>query len=557
MNNLADYAKILLSKITVANFIKALIDTPLIWMILALSLFSQTIFFNVNLLDWNIVELTLGKNLVHGHGYVWNIGSATAIWRPPFIPGVIALFQIFTDNPIIIINSIYLASVESLVLFFFYISKNISGTTSAHATDALILSTSSIVALPALHMHGFSHIGFMLLIGPCIFLAISQDYSYRKSFFLGILFGLITLTRPESIIIFAGYLLNILYLKVVKKKSISSASILLLIATFLAINLSWSSYVSHEVKKYNLYPSHSIAAFYNSEGWVFPDEARGDTEAEGWNNAIAKYGHPEIYGYSLIKVIAQNPEPIFLRIKKNYEHFYNTLVIFDFIYIKIILFFIFFILFNPNKFFRDNLFFIASGLVAPLFFLILHVSNRYISIGIPFLLILFSTGYGGLIHLISKFNVLNKKFISIACLLIVLLMTFNYRKNLYTFQELSSNKNIKDKIHRQILLNQSIGMELNKISSIERIQLIPRLLVTSDSLLYPYLISYYSNQPCFMGESGAYPRDKIFSVTPNTPNSFIVDETSLPEFYKNHDGKNSTLLGVKTFDGKRYYIFKV
>jgi len=256
-------------KITPVSLRYALFETPLLWLFLGVLLNFYIPSLNKNLLEWNIVEISIAQNILEGQGYVLDPLSPPAIWRPPLIPLLTLPMLLVTNNPVKIFTILYLLSIASLAAFLFYSAKLISGRLGAHIASFLAISTPAIGSVLALHIHGFSHIGFMIFVGPSIYFAIRVFRSQEKlsAITCGFLLGLLYLSRPECIFLFC---ITLFFFLVSASKILSRQTLYLcslLIIPFLIVVIPYEKFKSTAIKDYQLFPSGLVASFYNSEGW--------------------------------------------------------------------------------------------------------------------------------------------------------------------------------------------------------------------------------------------------------------------------------------------------
>ncbi len=375
---------------------------PLLWFFLLSAVYFHISSLIPNL-EWNMVEIMIGQNLMHGHGYVVTPGDPPALWRPPLVPFLTIPLQLFTNDVRLIFQLVYSLAVTSLGISLFYTAKRIwSSLAAAHFAAFLVATQPVFYSYYPNIVHAFSHIGFTLVIGPAIYFSIlSIQTPTRFSLFLtSFTWLLVYFSRPETILFF-GLISLFIGLRIYNRQTLRNGItlILFLLIPFVTIFTGHKEFTSREVEKYGLMGHTSIITFYNSEGWNRLYQGlsiSGDIEKEGYLKAIEIYGTPEANNFSVLETIKKNPFATYQRIRGNFPLLIKLLwdgtLIHPWVGFLILIGAIYAIRRSQTLYF--SLFFLMAIVVG--LFLIFHINPRYISISVPAMILMGVAGFAGI-----------------------------------------------------------------------------------------------------------------------------------------------------------------
>jgi hypothetical protein len=542
-----------------------LIKTPVIW-----AIFSAFFFWHVGgLLDrinWNVIEMMIGRNLLSGNGYIVAPLDPPAIWRPVFTPFLCAVIEIFTKDPFLIFKIMLSASLTTLIISSFYIMKETANLKAAHISAYLIISCPAFFRLLIDGSHTFSHIGFLLVIGPCMYFTCIM-INRRKHYLAlisGLLWGLTYLARPETLLFYVVTLLMSVIAFFPKEKLFFKAKFVLIsAAAFMIAYAPYQVFIESAAHRFGLFGQSPIITFYNSEGWVafYNSESwtrRGpsvDVEGEGYKVALKKYGSLEDNDFSLIKTVSRHPHEFINRLKVNSRKFYA--IYFDRLFfnpglfsaIPLLLLYLFIYKRQVRWSLYLALLFLASAIT-----IIFHISPRYLIIGVPFLLFLVSAGFAcGFEMALEVSDRIGYKKLLILPLICLLVCTISYVSH--------SKANVLKVFSRTNKSHRFTGEILGKAFLKHNIKpgVLSVLLPMEESRLDwidTCLVSYYSGTPVDWRAFKApeYPREKIFSYKKKKSDYVYVPEEDLytMDILRKHTpiyGASDPVLG-------RYYLFQ-
>jgi hypothetical protein len=149
-----------------------------------------------------------------------------------------------------------------------------------------------------------------------------------------------------------------------------------------------------------------IYGFYISQGWVDPrPNAYPDTEADGYLYAISLYGSPESNHESLIEAIGRHPGTAWRRVRLNFSAFYARFLSGEFFPAIWTLFAALGVIFawaRGTRTERRVAPFLLGCFGCTHFILIFHIDPRYLTIGVPPLLLLAAFGADRVVTLSGK-----------------------------------------------------------------------------------------------------------------------------------------------------------
>jgi hypothetical protein len=375
----------------------------MLWVALGFGVYFRYAQF-VRTIGWNAIELIISQHLT-GHGiYAMSVDYPSALnWRPLLPTLLITGLRMFTGDPILIYQWFCGTAISVMTASLFYAARRLAGLGAAHLAAGLALACPAVTTHLIDHIHSYSHLGALLLSGPalCMGLRLLQFPSrgrprvgaYALS---GALWGLAFLCRGELVLFAAVQGVALLWLHLRQHHPWRPLAAYGL--AFLAFNLPYNLYGAFVARRDGLLTRKSLYGFYASQGWVDPPPAAGpDLEGEGYLYAIKLYGDPIANGESALTAIRRHPGIFAQRVRLNVGSFYQ--------------------LFWDPGFFSPWLgaavllaaAALAGGLVPPpdrlsLVFLFglfgathfvlgFHVDSRYLTLGVPPLILL--AAYGG------------------------------------------------------------------------------------------------------------------------------------------------------------------
>jgi hypothetical protein len=523
--------------------VAAVVATPLLWLAVGIALNAPVPFRNSSLLDWNIVEVDIASNLIRGWGYVVDPLSPPAVWRPPLISLLTIPMLFVTNNPIAIFVALYLASIASLCIFMFLTANLLFGRVAAHLAGLFAVTTPALGSMLAMHSHGFSHIGFMILVGPTIYFSIRaiRFHEWKSSGWAGLLCGMLVLARPEApIIAVAAFAMLVISSR--ERPARTTALLCGLFALACATTvLPYEVMKRSAVKSYGLFPSPSVANFYASEGWIRPPKTLGeDVEGQGWVRAIAKYGRPEENSYSLLNTIRRNIPEFRDRLGMNFQWFMVFAeggYLFDH---HLVLFLLFLPLMRIKPTTGPELAYLFLCSLSPLVCVAFHVSDRYLSPMFPFLMLLIAGGIGAFATRAAQWRLLSRlKNVWGASILGSLIFAFLFvqsypllrlnRADRFAFSDREEilgryfSASIGARSSTPSVLDVLDGLKEGPLGDVVNIKLLSFFAHTSINWRFGDASSLVgSGVP-----NGVYPRDAIFSMTEKRVDYYFIESTRL------------------------------
>ncbi len=166
--------------------------------LLALSI-PQVIFINNTFVDDTFIFLRFARNIVNGHGVVWNIGEDPITGFTSNIYLIICtLITLFTSKPILFLQlfNILLAIIGAIFIYKWYNVSNPEYKTENFITVVIIILSPSFQYWMMSGMDALLSAVSLILF---LFFEAKYPYSVKKSIFSGILVSGLSLVRPEFI----------------------------------------------------------------------------------------------------------------------------------------------------------------------------------------------------------------------------------------------------------------------------------------------------------------------------------------------------------------------
>ncbi len=478
-------------------------------------------------IEWNIMEMMIGRNLILGNGLVAAPYEPPALWRPPLGSGLCAFVELFTSDPFLIFRIIYTASLTIFLVCMFYSARGLWGMTAAHVACMFVLTSGALTARLISHNHSISHVAFLLVAGPaflCTIMTMRKPTGFRL-FSMGACWGLAFLTRWETLPFFVLTLGILAWGIWAASRSLRRfGKCVLAVLGFGLCFVPNVIYQKHVRNRYGISGPSAISTFYASEAWV---SGRGD-EDEGFQRAVRIYGSMEANGFSMFRAIARNPGAVFERLQVNVPIFLG--------------------LFAEREFFDPLWLILLAGLAIVrgwferhrlaviwlcLLFLssatvcLFQIDSRYLIISLPGLLLLLCGGAQGFVQQMNAWTMRRKTGILVACLFV-----FGLRMGYASIRQMTAAERAPTRLAGSAAI--AVARELAGFFH-ETIRTARPAVLTLDAkadaarvpVIDELLLSYFAGTGISWRQSGTYPRDMIFSWKPKRSDYLIVPEDSL------------------------------
>jgi hypothetical protein len=366
----------------------------LLWAVGAFALYFWYSQF-VNTVGWNVIELLISNHLLHSGEYVTSLDYPSALtWRPVVPTLLVTAIHLFVDDPIRIYQIFCGCTFATLTACMFLAANLLGGLRSAHVAAGLVVSCPAITSYLIRHLHSYSHLGALWVLGPTLLVSIQLLRSTVtpqpgwKYAFAGVLWGLAYLCRSEMFLFTGVFVLGLIAVRTHWRW------LALCGACFLVFFVSYNAYADYVSARDGLWGRKSIYVFYTSQGWVDPPRIRFDTEGEGYIYAMQLYGDPKSNDESLFKAITRNPAAFERRVRLNLSSFYGNYDNNDFVPRAWSLFALvplLVLLVRWGAVPRRNhvpILFLYGLFAATNFILVYHIDSRYLTINIPALILL-------------------------------------------------------------------------------------------------------------------------------------------------------------------------
>jgi len=539
-------------------------ETPALWALLGFAVYFYYAQFIVAVM-WNAIELIIAQHLIHYGTYATSIDYPSAItWRPVLPTLLVAFLRLFTQDPVLIYQIFCGSTAAVLTISLFFSARRLAGIFAAHAAAFLTLSCPAVTTYLVNHMHSYSHLGALLVLGPTLMVSLrllvpspAETSPPSKWIYAlgGFLWGLACLCRAE-LLLFAGVHLAFLLILHFRGRHPLRPLYFYGVA-FLAILLPYNIYAGHVAHRDGVLMRKTIYAFYISQGWADRTPAStGDIEADGYLKAIHLYGDPLQNHESLITAIWRNKAAFLRRVRLNAVAFCQK--------------------------YRDEGFFppwwsaaviltamaLACGLVpardripigyllclflASLFILIFHIDARYLTINVPPLLLL--TAY--FCHLVlAKTRGVTLFSARIAAVVLAIALICTALPNLKLIWHHRPRNQVGIAAMRTLGLHfrRTLGAHPPSLNREPHIG----FTFPDKSPLWPedyFLLDYFSETAwTSAGADGAFPRGKFYSFRDCPEDYAYVPATKLinPQI-----GKNGVLAGCDVPGLGRYYLLR-
>ena len=299
------------------KFIRDFVKHPFIW----IPFIFIHVFSKVTLLqDRWFVELNIARNILRGNGMVLGITDPPAVWRPLLPSLLLAVVELFVENPIIVYKISVALCYVALFCCIFYLIKRHFGVLYAHIISALIVSIPMFAQLPFMRTAlGNIMILPLLALGLLTTIVSIERKSLVYFFLCGVVWGLASITRPEGIIYFCIICLFFLVFNFVSWKPFIARFIVLCIGLgiiYLPVNLTYK----HWIKEYQLIGGAALDTFYAGE-YNAKQILAGDVDGDGYIYMAKKYGFASDYKHSFLRFAIEHPKAIYDRLYVNIQNF--------------------------------------------------------------------------------------------------------------------------------------------------------------------------------------------------------------------------------------------
>lgn len=346
-------------------------------------------------IDFDIIDIAIGRNLLYGRGFVDFPGAPAALWRNPLTPIISGLLWAVAPDPYLIFRVVFTAFLTGTGFVTFL------WTEKTHGFKVALLATLIFVSSPAVLLHLVGVIGATNTMTQPIFMffAISGTYlaslaahrgSLQYYFCAGTLLGLAYLARTDGVFYLGAILCWFAILKVWfgGATTVPFKAVALCVLGFLIVTTPWMLFLRARTGTTQL-NVQAIYAFYASEGWV--RNLPGDTEDAGFQLAKQLYGSPEDNHFSILSTIQRNPLAFGARLKTNAGDYFERFFSEDFLSVVFIPFIVLGLMFSLAAPRPDSI--LAILVLLPNFvYLGFQPDPRYLTHNLPIVSILAALG---------------------------------------------------------------------------------------------------------------------------------------------------------------------
>jgi hypothetical protein len=472
---------------------------------------------------WNAVEMMIGRNLLLGNGFVMAPLDPPALWRPPFAVFLCALVELFNTDPFIVYRAIYAVSLTTFLIASFYAAKALWDTTAAHLACIFILTSGAMTGRLVSHIHGISHVAFLLAIGPALWCTVwaLRNLTRMRLLCAGVCWGVTYCARWETLLYFvvtAGVLLYALH--AAHKNFRSLARISMFVLGFALLFAPAIAYQSWAKARYRIWGPSAITTFYASEAWV---TGTGDEDA-GFAKAESLYGSLESNRFSLFRAIVRNPSALRARLGINVPRFLRLFAdreFFDPAWLILIAGFGFDLALTGKRLVSLawlGLLFLCSTTVC-----LFQIDPRYSIVSLPCVLLILCGGVACFANGVQRIFGRGKLAAGVACLLLLGLRSgsTSYRQLIY-----AETNPVRSVGARTVEFARDLARHFRQVTRTDR----PSVLMVrldGDSGMNQtdmFLVPYFAGTAIAWPQPTLYPRDKIFSMTPKEPDYIYVPQ---------------------------------
>jgi hypothetical protein len=465
---------------------------------------------------WNVVEMMIGRNLLLGKGFVMAPLDPPALGRPLLGPLLCAVVELFNTDPYVIFRVIYATALTVFLITMFYAAKALWDTAAAHLACVFVVTSGALTGALICHVHGFSHIVFLLVVGPalwCTVLAL-QNPTRIRLFSAGAWWGLVYCARWEVLLFFAvtaGILLKVVYAENRRLRTLARVSAF--VGGFALFFVPSNIYQSWVKAHYGIWGPSAITTFYNAEAWVNGD---GDEEA-GFAKDEQLYGSLESNRFSLLRAMARNPAALRARLAVNVPRFFRFFAFEPFfqpVFLVLLLGFGLDLALARKRLTPLvwlGLLFLCTTTVC--FF---QIDSRYLTICMPVILLILCGGLTCLGNGVQRMFGRGKWAASLACLALLGLLS-----GATCYYQLIAVKNhpARGEGVRALEFTRGLAQHFRQATGSDRPAVLmvrpdPSLMLSEPDL---FMVSYFAGTAIAWPESVRYRRDKVFSMIPKQP----------------------------------------
>jgi hypothetical protein len=465
---------------------------------------------------WNAVEMMIGRNLLLGNGFVMAPLDPPAVGRPLLGPLLCAVVELFSTDPYVIFRTIYAVALTVFLVTMFYAAKALWDTAAGHLACVFIVTSGALTGALVCHVHGFSHIVFLLVVGPALWCTVRalQNPTRLRLFSAGAWWGLVYCARWEVLLFFAvtaGILLMILYAE--NRRWRTLVRVFAFVVGFALFFVPSNMYQSWAKTHYGIWGPSAITTFYAAEAWV---TGNGDEEA-GFAQGEQLYGSLESNRYSLPRAMARNPSALRARLAINVPRFFRFFAFEQFfapVWLVLLLGFGLDLALARRRLIPLawlGLLFLCTTTVC-----FLQIDPRYLTICLPVILLIVCGGFTCLGNGVQRMLGRGKGTASLACLALLgwLVGGISYDQLITASSHASRVAGV-----RVLEFTRGLAQHFRQVTGSHRPDVLlvrpdPNLLVSEADL---FLVSYFAGTAIAWPESGRYRRDKIFSMVYKQP----------------------------------------
>lgn len=491
--------------------------------------------------------MLIGANFLAGQGAVVAAPDPPALWRPPLGWMTCAVIEAFVKDPLRVFQVLFTMSLALFSVTSFYITKRIWGLIAAHACCLFIMSSPALTSTLVNHVHGLSHILFLMAVGPAIaitVLALTKP-TPRAMAGAGALWAFTYCARPDSV---PGFAISCCFLFYIALRSGRASYPLVAIVAFFLVITPYTIYGRYVQLHYGISGPSALTTFYASQAWV---HGSGD-EIAGYSESLDRYGDVERYRNSLVIFLWRHPDAGLSRLRANVPkllQLYAGGSMCPTIWFAMIPFALLGALWLRTG--RIMYAYCLSLLAASFVICLFHVDARYATIGTVPVMLIVCGGTWACWELITRGN---GRWIRICGLLC--LMVWGGSVGFGAYEELAravrtgyGRSRVSTDIARKLAADFRMHVDSRSAKVLSVDLALHSAMAPEDASL---LVSYFSGAGIHWGGGGRYPKDKIFSMRENPPDYEYVPESAL--FGTDLLLRTQPLSEVLVRPGEKYYL---
>jgi 4-amino-4-deoxy-L-arabinose transferase-like glycosyltransferase len=499
-------------------------------------------------IDWDIIDIAIGRNLLYGRGFVDFPGAPAAVWRNPLTPIINGLIWAAAPDPYLIFRIVFTAFLTGTGFVTFLWTER------AHGLKAALIATLIFVSSPAVLLHLVGVIGSRNTMTQPIFMFFAISGTYLASlaahrggvrYYLGAgtLLGFAYLARTDGLFYLGAILCWFAILKIWFRRvtTVPLKAVALCVLVFLVVATPWILFLRHRTGTMQV-NGQAIYAFYASEGWV--RQLPGDTEDAGFQLAKQLYGTPEDNHFSILSAIQRNPSAFGARLKTNAGDYFERFFSDDFLPVVFVPFIVLGLVSSIAAPRPDSI--LAVLVLLPNFvYLVFQPDPRYLTHNLPAVSIVAALGIlwpADLVRsYITRSRVAATAVLAVQSIVALALLGISVHAVARTWRVLPRVPDTTEK-----RLGSAIRAAADRKGIVNPIVLLP-------PVGFPPLVAFYADARLSWGarsDAESYPRATIFSMVNYSTIDLLVASTG--SFFRPPD--DSAVVGEYLDQGVRHFI---